>query len=583
MKSRDQILFGLPIVIGCGVVLFGMLFYWQLRLFEASYMQDARRNIEQEAQLVAHIVRPLLDQGRLDDARSFCDSFTSDTLRLSLVDASGKVEADSAERVGILGDHSKRVEIRAAFRGQPTTVERYSESLNQWMIYHALLLPSSHGDYVLRAAVPTDRARQMVVLAKQNMVLSLLFGGALVFMLTLYILHRVRKPILALQEAAMAISAGDLSTSIAIPPRGVLRDLAISLATMTDQLKIQLARVMHERNQKDAIFNAMNEAVLLLLPNGDAIKYNRAAAVLFGLFTPDARFNLARSGMPELIVKAHQALKDGVPFESEVAFRRPEATLQLLVKGYVIHQDEDKLLLLTISDLTQQRRMESFRSDFIANVSHEIKTPLTCIVGAVETLQEEEDMTPEAKAKLLAILAQQSRRLNLLVQDILSLAALERKQNSKKQDFTEIKLDSTLINAMNLCLPKADDAHIELVITENTPTNIQGDCQLLEQAVVNLINNALVYSGSPRVELSLTQHNGLATISVKDFGIGIAPEHHPRIFERFYLVHKERSRQLGGTGLGLAIVKHIAQLHHGYAELVSTPGKGCTFKINLPL
>ena len=130
---------------------------------------------------------------------------------------------------------------------------------------------------------------------------------------------------------------------------------------------------------------------------------------------------------------------------------------------------------------------------------------------------------------------------------------------------------------------KADDAHIELVITENTPTNIQGDCQLLEQAVVNLINNALVYSGSPRVELSLTQHNGLAVISVKDFGIGIASEHHPRIFERFYLVHKERSRQLGGTGLGLAIVKHIAQLHHGYAELESTPGKGCTFKINLPL
>jgi two-component system phosphate regulon sensor histidine kinase PhoR len=322
---------------------------------------------------------------------------------------------------------------------------------------------------------------------------------------------------------------------------------------------------------------------MLLLPDGTAIKYNRAAAMLFGLFAPDARFNLARSGMPDLLAKAHQALKDDTPFESEIVFRRPEGNLLLFVKGYVIHQDEDKLLLLTISDLTQQRRMESFRSDFIANVSHEIKTPLTCIVGAVETLQEEEDISPEARAKLLDILAQQSRRLNLLVQDILSLAALERKQNNRRQNFTEVKLDSTLINAMNLCLPKAEEMQIELLITENMPTSVQGDCQLLEQAVVNLINNALTYSGSPRVELALKQEHGLATISVKDFGIGIAPVHHQRIFERFYLVHQERSRELGGTGLGLAIVKHIAQLHHGYAELESTPGKGCTFKINLPL
>ncbi|NMA47543.1 MAG: hypothetical protein GX945_13365 [Lentisphaerae bacterium] len=583
MKPRDRILFGLPLAIGCGVLLFALLFYWQQRLFEASYMQDARRNIEQEAQLVAHIVRPLLDQGKLAEARAFCDSFTSDTLRLSLIDASGKVEADSGERAAILSDHSDRVEIRAAFLGQPTTVERYSESLNQWMIYHALLLPSSHGNYVLRTAVPTDRARQMLVLARQNMALSLLFGGALVFMLTLYILYRVRKPILALQEAATAISSGDLNTSITIPQRGVLRDLAISLGTMTEQLKIQLARVVHERNQKDAIFNAMSEAVMLLLPDGTAIKYNRAAAMLFGLFAPDARFNLVRSGMPDLLAKAHQALKDDTPFESEIVFRRPEGNLLLFVKGYVIHQDEDKLLLLTISDLTQQRRMESFRSDFIANVSHEIKTPLTCIVGAVETLQEEEDISPEARAKLLDILAQQSRRLNLLVQDILSLAALERKQNNRRQNFTEVKLDSTLINAMNLCLPKAEEMQIELLITENMPTSVQGDCQLLEQAVVNLINNALTYSGSPRVELALKQEHGLATISVKDFGIGIAPVHHQRIFERFYLVHQERSRELGGTGLGLAIVKHIAQLHHGYAELESTPGKGCTFKINLPL
>jgi two-component system phosphate regulon sensor histidine kinase PhoR len=169
------------------------------------------------------------------------------------------------------------------------------------------------------------------------------------------------------------------------------------------------------------------------------------------------------------------------------------------------------------------------------------------------------------------------------VQDILSLATLEQRQNSENKNFTLFRMDSTVENAVNACLAMADENNIELQITENTPLEIQGDCGYLEEALVNLITNAIRYSKSPKVEISLTQEDKEAVIAVRDFGIGISSEHTHRIFERFYRVHKERSRQFGGTGLGLAIVKHIAKLHKGAATLETAPGKGCTFKITLPL
>jgi len=169
------------------------------------------------------------------------------------------------------------------------------------------------------------------------------------------------------------------------------------------------------------------------------------------------------------------------------------------------------------------------------------------------------------------------------VQDILSLSALEKRQRDSQKDFMPLDLQDVLVNAVRQCGPEADNAHISLRITASAALETSGDAQLLEQAVQNLISNAIKYSGSQKVELSLTRIDNDAIIAVQDYGVGIAPEHQPRIFERFYRVHKERSRKLGGTGLGLAIVKHIAALHGGKAELQSKPGQGCLFQIILPL
>ncbi|MDD3953272.1 MAG: histidine kinase dimerization/phospho-acceptor domain-containing protein, partial [Lentisphaeria bacterium] len=520
MKNRDKILFGLPLAAGVLVILFASLFLQQRRSFEQAYMHDAQNNIAQEAYLVSLILKPMLDQDRIEEARKFCNDFQKDTLRLSLIRGDGLVEADSSEDPGFLGNHLDRIEVQGALAGTPTTSMRYSESLNQWMIYHALKLPTKQGEYVIRAAVTADQATRILRLAGNHMLLAMLLGGAMVFMLTFYILRRVRRPLQSLQNAVAEIASGNLETRIEIPASGVVRELAGGVSHMAEQLKIQLEEVTSGRNAIEAILNAMSEAVLLFAENGDVVKYNQTGARLFKLKESGAKFNLARSDIPELLSLAHRVFQNGEAFEKEFTLQRSRSAQTLFIKGRIIVQEGKRFLLLTITDLTNLRKLESFRSDFIANVSHELKTPLTCIIGATETIREESNLTPEQKSKLLEMLFEQSNRLNLLVQDILSLAALEKKQLALERDFAPLSLPAMLTEALQLCADKAAERGISLKISEQASLQVAGDCQLLEQAVANLINNAILYSNSPEIDVSLIREQDFAVITVRDYGIG---------------------------------------------------------------
>ncbi len=294
MKHRDKILFGLPLAAVAMVILFAALFLWQRRSFEQAYMLDAQNNIAQEAYLAARILQPMLDQGKIEEARGFCNEVQKDVLRLSLIRADGLVEADSSENPGFLGNHLDRIEVRSALAGKPATVKRYSESLNQWMIYHALKLPTAQGDYVIRAAVTADQANRILRLARNHMLLAMLLGAGMVFLLTFYIHRRVRRPLQNLQNAVAEIASGNLEIRIDIPVSGVIRELASGVSYMTEQLKQQLTEVTSRRNAIEALLNSMSEAVLLFTESGDAVKFNQTGARFFKLKESRAKFNLVR-------------------------------------------------------------------------------------------------------------------------------------------------------------------------------------------------------------------------------------------------------------------------------------------------
>lgn len=229
--------------------------------------------------------------------------------------------------------------------------------------------------------------------------------------------------------------------------------------------------------------------------------------------------------------------------------------------------------------IEEMRKLEKFRRDFISNLTHEIRTPLTGILGAVDLLEDGEGLSNSDRKAMLAILKNESVRLDKLAQDILALARIEHTSDEAKRAFAVCNLADVLKNAFTLMKPKAATAGVGLVLLKNESVKAACDAALIEEALLNLIENALRYSGSRTIELSLEATGGRAKLSVADNGVGIDKKHLPRLFERFYRIDKARSREKGGTGLGLAIVKHIAQLHGGEVSVASSPGAGSTFSI----
>ncbi len=236
--------------------------------------------------------------------------------------------------------------------------------------------------------------------------------------------------------------------------------------------------------------------------------------------------------------------------------------------------------------LSEMRKLENFRRDFVSNVTHEIKTPITGILGAVDLLSDDSSaaLSPADRGEILSVLQSQSKRLNALAEDILSLAKLEQSETLPQKDFSLCDVAEIVQSAANLAEPMAQKADVKLTTEIAAPGSFLRECnpRLIEEAITNLINNALRYSGSSTVQVTLaSREDGKLLIRVIDHGIGIPKAAQPRVFERFYRVDKGRSRELGGTGLGLAIVKHIALLHSGDVALESEPGSGCTFTITI--
>ena len=234
------------------------------------------------------------------------------------------------------------------------------------------------------------------------------------------------------------------------------------------------------------------------------------------------------------------------------------------------------------NDVTQLRRLEDMRRDFVANVSHELKTPLTAIKGFVETLHQGQ-ADPEEARRFLGIIARHVDRLNVIIEDLLMLSRIEDQAERAEIKRETVRLRDVFGNAVQICRPAADAKRIRIRVAGDETLTASVDPVLLEQAVVNLLDNAVKYSDPEReVEISGRAADREIRIRVQDQGVGIERRHLPRLFERFYRVDKARSRAVGGTGLGLAIVKHIAQAHGGHVSVESTVGEGSRFTIHLP-
>ncbi|MDX1563886.1 MAG: ATP-binding protein [Phycisphaeraceae bacterium] len=357
-----------------------------------------------------------------------------------------------------------------------------------------------------------------------------------------------------------------------------------------------ITNLQHRANELEATLSSMVEGVLAVDTNGRLINLNAAAIRLLDIHQgrvavqPIERV-IGHEGLRRFI---NQSLETDDPIQADIELPRARTPLEeeaepakrlFQVQGAALRNTEGRRIgsLIVLHDVTRLRRLEVIRSDFVTNASHEIKTPVSAIKAAAETLIDAHEQDESAVKQFLPIIARQADRLGAIIEDLLTLTRMERDEGEPIE--AERGRVADLLRAVTeTCQAGAREKNITLQTDCPDDLSLRFNAPLLEQALVNLLDNAVKYSPS-QATVFLKAHidAGHVVLSVRDEGPGIGPEHLNRIFERFYRTDKARSRELGGTGLGLSIVKHIALAHGGHVSVDSVPGHGSTFRIHLPV
>ncbi|WP_080833758.1 two-component system histidine kinase PnpS [Cohnella massiliensis] len=515
-------------------------------------------------------------------------------MRVTYVRADGVVLGDSDHEPETMANHLDREEVREALEHGIGSSERHSSTLDENMLYMAMAVKD--GDRVqgvIRLAVGmTDIERSL-----SKMWVALVLGLLLLFVLAAGVSYRVAlgvtRPLERMTGAAKRMA--DMDYEIRVPDDGKdeVSELARALNAMAESLQGQMAVIRRNGMRLQSVLDNMPSGVVMIDPAGNVTLYNSSAEWLLG---SSAKERVGRSFTEfkqhyELSQLIRQALDSREPLHEELTVYFPEERLlELNLVPMRMSGEEETGLLIVLQDVTAIRRLERMRSEFVANVSHELKTPVAAVKGFAETLMAGAVNDPETAQSFLKIIHDESERLNRLIGDILELSKIESRRST--QQFSPVDLNAFLERTMEFMKTEAAKKNIELQWEADPELFLEADEDRLGQILLNLLQNGINYTpdgGKVKVRAEYVAGEGAddvdgkIRITVSDTGIGIPKKDLPRIFERFYRVDKARSRSSGGTGLGLSIVKHLVDMHHGTIRVESTVGVGSHFIIELPL
>ncbi|GMV08213.1 MAG: hypothetical protein AMXMBFR53_44880 [Gemmatimonadota bacterium] len=536
-----------------------------------TYRADLRRELALAAWIVAG--------GESEDADSLARAVTERIgYRVSLIDTSGVVLGDSyvAEgRMAEVENHRARPEVRGALAGEDVTfAQRTSATVGVPLLYAAYLTRFRDVPVVLRVAAPLDTVEETVGRVQRTVALTGLFATVLALLLAWLLSVALARPLVVLAERARALGRGDFSARVPMGP-GVaeLSDVASAFNRLSEELQARVSELRRDRDEMSALIDTMAEGVVALTDDARVLRVNRAARALLGLPADVPPYS------PVGALVRHQELRELL--EESVA--RPVQTQEIQVGDRFLLAASRRLALggavTTFLDITETRRLEQVRRDFVANASHELKTPLTSIRGFAETLLEG-DPPPKLKEQFLTSIRDNTLRLQRLVEDLLDLSRLESGGWSAARD--RVSAAEVAREAWRMFEEAAVDREVTFAVEGDL--TVVADRQGLVQIFRNLMENALRHTdqgGHLHVTVSLPAA-GLAEIAFSDDGEGIPSRALPRIFERFYRADTSRARDIGGTGLGLAIVRHLVGAMGGEVWAESTLGQGTTIRFTLP-
>jgi two-component system phosphate regulon sensor histidine kinase PhoR len=554
------------------VVLF-LLF--SFRSIKIHYLNTLARDLQNLSRGLDGSILSLLTENRLDELDVFLKRLGKEiNTRLTVIDSEGIVLADSDEDPAKMENHRFRPEVYEALQGHSGRALRYSSTVKEEMLYVALPLEKEakiigviraslfiKDINVLLSTLRTDIGRAVVIIMTLSLVVAFVFS------------RNLTKPIRDLAKAFRRVAGGDFDAKLSLRYKDEWRGVATRFNAMTEEIKTLFANLRNRKEELDNILASMREGLLVLDKNGKIISSNESAKKIIGQESLEGKFYwevVRATSFAELVDKVRKERKDSV---GEVTLGEKYF---LSSASFLPSQEQ---IIMVLSDMTEMQNLARMKKDLVLSVSHELRTPLTAIKGFAETLAGE--VEEKNKSHVLPIL-RNTDRLIRIVENLLVLSELEEKGFRLERE--DVDLQRLIESILRIFEPRVREKNLALRFEADSDLpSIKGDAFRLEQMVINLVDNAVKYTDRGEVRVCLRKRQTDLVVEVRDTGIGIPEENQARIFERFYVVDRSRSRKLGGAGLGLSIVKHIVDLHGGTIRVESKTGQGSTFTVVLPL
>lgn len=588
MKKRPLLGITFSILIAIVIAAIVPLTLFNISSFKQFFYLETENFLYDNCSIIKNLFPENSPENDMRGLQEFADRAAESTeLRITIIGGDGLVLADSHQNPEAMNNHADRPEIIGAMKDDYGTSIRNSATMAYEMMYTAVKINFADGTpgtlRIARSLADVDGSIQVITRS------SLLICGILLIIIgwiSFMLAGNVSSILQKISSTSRHYASGNFDKKLMIARPYEISRIADDLNLMGEQLKERIATIEAGKSELHLILNNMTEAVLFADKNLHVLRVNGAAEELFNIkeSAQHGKSILEIFMNSQLNDFAEKLLKEGRQRVEVLSFELPKP-VHLEVSGTVLYDaggENISSLLLVMHDITRSKQLEQMRKDFVANVSHELKTPVTLIKGYIETLLDSPAGAPDRTKEFLEIMEKHSLRIEAIITDLLTLSGIE-KGDGEELITESIPAIDLITSAVSSCIGNAEEKNITISIDCNESIIMNVYPLMAEQAIINLIDNAVKYSSSGtevRVKAAASS-DGKTCLSVKDQGCGISKEQQDRIFERFYRVDKARSRDSGGTGLGLSIVRHIALSHNGSITVASKPGKGAEFTLCL--
>ncbi|MBS30094.1 MAG: hypothetical protein CMG39_02880 [Candidatus Marinimicrobia bacterium] len=561
-----------------------ILFLWLFNFYFTSfYYLEKESDLESRAILFSKLLGTYTDFNDVD-LSLICKELKQDTkTRYTVINKNGIVLGDSDENPKSMDNHLSRPEVLEANNGKIGRSIRYSNTVKEKMLYLAILQNINGEQIIIRTSVRLNSLKSNISLLTSEIIKSSIYILIATLGISLFISRKIANPLEKMVVNAMAFSKGEFQSRIKPSNTIEINSLAKSLNIMATQLDERIKLITLQKNENDAILASMAEGLVAVDYSNKIIKTNDFFRDLFELKGRAVGLDINNVIKDKKFLKFYKDLTNHKNIDNKEVTIDNIKNKTILCSATILKDQEDNFIghVIVVNDITRLRNLEKVRQEFVANVSHELKTPITALKGYVETLKDVDN--DEDKNYFLNILDKQTSRMNSIINDLLELSRLEESVDKGDIEIFENNILDLINDAINECEYAANKKQIKLHINCSNSIIFNLNKRLIQESVVNLIYNAIRYSNNEKivkVDVKIISNN--LHISVKDKGIGIPKNELDHIFKRFYCVDKSHSKATGGTGLGLSIVKHIMNLHNGKVVVESNVGEGSNFTLIIP-